>query len=90
LLPSGWRLSPAFDLNPNIDRAEHALHLDIGDNRANLESVIATAQYYELTTDQAAQIVDEVLGVTRQWENVAKNLGIPRGDIELMRAAFLN
>jgi len=89
LLPSGWRLSPAFDLNPNIDKSEHALNLDMGDNRANLDSVIATAQYYELTPDQATQIVGEVLGVTRGWEGAAKNLAISRGDIELMRAAFL-
>ena len=75
-------------MNPNIDKAEHALNLDIGDNRANLESVIATAQYYELTQDQAVQIVNEILSVTRTWEAVAKNLAISRGDIELMRAAF--
>lgn len=89
LQPSGWRLSPAFDLNPNIDKGEHALNVDMGDNRANLDSVIATAQYYELTPDQATQVVGEVLGVTREWEGVAKNLAISRGDIELMRAAFL-
>lgn len=89
LLPGGWRLSPAFDLNPNIDKAEHALNVDMGDNRANLDSVIATALYYELTPDQATKVVGEVLGVTREWEGVAKNLAISRGDIELMRAAFL-
>jgi len=64
------------------------LSIDIGDNRANLESVIATAQYYELTQDQAVQIVSEILSVTRTWEAVAKNLAISRGDIELMRGAF--
>ena len=89
LLPNGWRLSPAFDLNPNIDKAEHALNLDMGDNRANMDSVIATAQYYELSADQAAQIVDEILRVTRQWESIANQLAISRADIELMRAAFL-
>lgn len=89
LLPGGWRLSPAFDLNPNIDKVEHALNVDMGDNRANLDSVIATALYYELTPDQATKVVGEVLGVTREWEGVAKNLAISRGDIELMRAAFL-
>ena len=90
LTQNGWRLSPAFDLNPNIDKADHALNLDIGDNRANLENVIATAPYYELNTDEAVKIADQVLRVTSQWEDVAKKLAIPRGDIELMRAAFLN
>jgi serine/threonine-protein kinase HipA len=90
LMQNGWRLSPAFDLNPNIDKADHALNLDIGDNRANLENVIATAPYYELNTDEAVKIADQVLRVTSQWEDVAKKLAIPRGDIEIMRAAFLN
>lgn len=89
LSPDGWRLSPAFDLNPNIDKAEHVLNLDMGDNRPSLESVITTAPYYELSTDQAALIVDEVLKVTRQWEDVAKHLTLPRGEVELMRAVFL-
>lgn len=89
LMQNGWRLSPAFDLNPNIDKADHALNLDMGDNRANLDSVIATAPYYELNTEEAAKIVDQVLKVTSQWEGVAKKLAISRGDIELMRAAFL-
>jgi serine/threonine-protein kinase HipA len=88
LMPTGWRLSPAFDINPNIDKAEHALNFDMGASRANLESIIATAQYYELTQDQAKQVANEILGVTRTWEAVAKNLAISRGDIELMRAAF--
>lgn len=88
LMPTGWRLSPAFDINPNIDKADHALNFDMGNSRANLESIIATAQYYELTQDQAKQVANEILGVTRAWEAVAKNLAISRGDIELMRAAF--
>jgi serine/threonine-protein kinase HipA len=29
LEPTGWHLSPAFDLNPNIDKAEQALNLDM-------------------------------------------------------------
>ena len=88
LLPSGWRLSPAFDLNPNIDKNEHALNLDSNDNRANLDSVIATAHYYELSNEQATEIVDEVLAATRKWESLAKHFHISRADIELMRTAF--
>ena len=26
--PSGWRLSPAFDMNPNPNKIEHALTID--------------------------------------------------------------
>lgn len=89
LTPNGWRLSPAFDLNPNIDKAEHALNLDERDNLASLENIVSTAPYYELNSDQATKIVDEVLNITKDWENLAKQLSISRADIELMRAAFV-
>ena len=31
LAPDGWRLAPAFDLNPNIERSHHQLAIDSND-----------------------------------------------------------
>jgi len=36
LCKTGWRLAPAFDVNPNIDKAEHVLNIDDMDNRPSL------------------------------------------------------
>jgi serine/threonine-protein kinase HipA len=88
LTQSGWRLSPAFDLNPTIDKAEHVLSLDFNENRLGFECVMATAEYYDLSLDQAVGIQAEVLQSVRQWEVIAKTLRIPRAEIELMRPAF--
>ena len=33
-------------------------------------------------------IIDEVLSAVKTWKEVAKNIGIPRSEIELMKAAF--
>lgn len=88
LTQAGWRLSPAFDLNPTIDKAEHVLSLDFNENRLGPECVMATAEYYDLSLDQAAGIQEEVLQAIRQWETIAKTLRIPRAEIELMRPAF--
>jgi serine/threonine-protein kinase HipA len=86
---TGWQLSPAFDLNPNIDKADHVLNLDINDNRPLFNSLIATAEYYELGNEEAKEIMNEVLEVTRGWESVANKLQISNAEIELMRAAFM-
>lgn len=86
---TGWRLSPAFDLNPNIDKVGHAIELDINTNDLDVESLIGTAQYYDLKPDQAWQIQKEVLQVVKGWEATAKHLRIPNAEIELMRSAFL-
>jgi serine/threonine-protein kinase HipA len=88
LTPTGWRLAPAFDLNPNIDKADHVLNLDETDNRPSVATVIDTAEWYRLSKDQGAAIVSEVMGATRHWRQAARRLGISRADIEIMAAAF--
>lgn len=88
LTKEGWRLAPAFDVNPNIDKADHVLNLDDIDNRPSLETVMATAEFYELTAARAEQIVSEIVDVVNNWRSAAKRLGISNAEIELMAPAF--
>jgi serine/threonine-protein kinase HipA len=88
LTSTGWRLAPAFDVNPNIGKADHVLNLDETDNRPSLATVIATAEWYRLSKDQGAALVAQIVEQTRQWRAVAARLEISRADIELMAAAF--
>ena len=88
LTPTGWRLSPAFDLNPNPERADHVLNLDEADNRPSLATVIATSEWYVPSRDRGVAIVEEVLRETRQWRAAANRLKIARADIELTAPAF--
>ena len=88
LTPNGWRLAPAFDLNPNTDRADHVLNIDESDNRGTLASVIETSEYYLDSKDRGRAIVAEVLHETRRWRELAHQLKIARADIELTAAAF--
>lgn len=85
---NGWRLAPAFDVNPNIDKAEHVLNIDDTDNRPSLETVLATAEFYGLSPDQARQVVDEVVSAVDSWPDAARKAGIARGDVELTASAF--
>jgi serine/threonine-protein kinase HipA len=88
LTPTGWRLAPAFDVNPSIDKADHVLNLDETDNRPNMATIIDTSEWYDLSKDQGAAVVSEVLSVTRRWRQAATRLGIAMADIELMAGAF--
>jgi len=85
---TGWRLAPAFDLNPNIDKAEHVLNLDDGDNRPSLETVLNTAEFYGLTNDSAKNILEEVASAVDQWERIARKVHIAAADIDLTAGAF--
>lgn len=85
---TGWRLAPAFDVNPNIDKSEHVLNIDDADNRPSLETVLTTAAFYGLTEERGKQIVEEVASAVDGWEDAASQTGIARGDVELTAGAF--
>lgn len=88
LAETGWRLAPAFDVNPNIDKAEHVLCLDDADNRPSLETVLDTAKFYGLSDGQARQIMDEVAGAVAGWQDAARRARIYAADIDLTALAF--
>lgn len=90
LTKDGWRLSPAFDINPCQEKAGHVLNIDDRDNRPLLENALTTAEYYELSNAKAMEILSEVAQVVKSWVDVATRRGIPRADIILMESAFLH
>ena len=85
---TGWRLAPAFDMNPSIDKADHVLNIDDADNRPSLEAALSTAAFYGLTGVQARRVLDEVVSVVKGWPDEARKLGMAAADIELAHAAF--
>ncbi len=88
LTSSGWRLAPALDVNPDIEKAEHVLNLDESDNRPSLATVVKTAEWLLAPKDRGAKIVGEITEVTRRWREVAARAKIARADIELTAIAF--
>ena len=85
---NGWRLAQAFDVNPNIDKAEHVLNIDDSDNRPSLQTVLTTAAFYGQSPERGKQIVEEVSSAVDGWRDAARKVGIARGDVELTAAAF--
>jgi len=85
---NGWQLAPAFDVNPNIDKAEHVLNIDDADSRPSLQTVLSTAPFYGLAADQALQVVEEVASAVDNWRDAARKAGIAAADVELTTGAF--
>lgn len=85
---NGWRLAPAFDVNPNVDKAEHVLNIDDSDNRPSLETVLSTAAFYGLSQEHAKRAVTEVVHAVDGWRDSARQAGIARADTELTAIAF--
>lgn len=88
LTAAGWILSPAYDLNPSIEKDGLALNIDTDNNALDFELAKSVGLYFRLNEEQMEKIIQEVLKVTRNWKIVAKEIGISRGEQDLMTKAF--
>ncbi|WGS53824.1 type II toxin-antitoxin system HipA family toxin [Paraburkholderia sp. D15] len=85
---SGWRLSPAFDMNPNPARREHALTFDGASALPDLDAVVETADFYRLDAKETQRIVDEVRDAVTTWRDEAAALNLSRPEIQRMENVF--
>lgn len=88
LTDTGWRLSPAYDMNPN--EMGNGLTLNISENSNDLDISLAleTAHLYQLKSDSAESILKEMRQEVSHWRNIAKKLGISNSEIEQTKRAF--
>jgi serine/threonine-protein kinase HipA len=85
---TGWRLAPAFDLNPNPVRRSHALLLDDASTEPDLATVTRTARHYRLTPASANAVVQDLRTVVASWSRVARAMRLPVAEIGAIEAAF--
>jgi serine/threonine-protein kinase HipA len=88
LTKKGWKLSPAYDLNPIVGK--HGLHLNITDvdNALDYQLAFDVKDFFRLSQTQATKIYNEVLNAVKQWQTVAKRLGISRAEQAMKQSAF--
>src|SRR5882672_7554387 len=66
----GWRLAPAYDLNPvplDIKPRVLTTAIDEDDGTASLDLALATAAHYKVKDDQARTIAREVGAAVSRW-----------------------
>jgi serine/threonine-protein kinase HipA len=78
--PAGWRLAPAFDMNPSFKKEEHVLALDLENRLPDLSLVLDTAGYYRLDKKRARAIIEKVIEIVSDWERRARSHGLSRQD----------
>jgi len=88
LTPAGWRLSPAFDINPSTDKIGLALNIDMDNNALDLELAKSIGIYFRLNEKEMKRIIDEVKSAVSGWKNLASEIGISRNEQNLMSSAF--
>lgn len=89
LLEGGWRLSPAYDINPNYQGEYMALMMN-GDDRCNTQRAVDASDFFRITRGDAVQYVTMVKNIVRDnWKKLAKKRGISNSECKEMEPAFI-
>jgi len=88
LTTSGWRLSPAFDINPSTDKNGLTLNIDMDSNALDLKLAKSVGIYFRLDETVMKRIIDEVSTSISCWQKLANEIGIARSEQNLMASAF--
>lgn len=87
----GWRLSPAYDINPmpvDVRSRVLSMMIDDQDNSASFDLVLEVGEYFGLRTDDMKVIVREVASAVSRWREEAGLQGISNSEITRMSSAF--
>jgi len=84
----GWILSPAYDLNPSIDKDGLALNIDTDSNELDYKVAKSVGDYFRLNEKEMNTIINEILAVVNTWKEIAKEIGITNKEQQLMSKAF--
>lgn len=83
-----WHLSPAYDLNPSVEKAGLGLNIDMESNALDFDLARSVGEYFELSDPEMDFIITQVQDGISNWRDLANNLNIPRSEQELMAPAF--
>ena len=85
---NGWRLAPAYDINPVPFGEGLKLNISEADNSQDLELAKSVAKYFRLKKDKTDKIIREVVNVVKTWRTIAHSLSISKTEQDQMAAAF--
>ena len=88
---TGWRLCPAYDMNPEAESRkprEALLSIDGIDNSINLAIALDAAGDFGVAAAEARAEARRMAQVVATWRDRAKALRLPRGQIGALAGAF--
>ena len=88
LQKNGWQLSPAYDINPSIDKDGLSLNIDSNNNALDFDLAKSVGAFFQLNEKQMDDILKEVKVVVKNWKTEATKIGISKAEITLMSSAF--
>jgi serine/threonine-protein kinase HipA len=84
----GIQLSPAYDINPSVDRNELSLAIDETETACDVSVAMNAYKSYGITAAQANEALRAVDTAVSGWRKEADKFGIPKAEQALMAEAF--
>lgn len=84
----GWRLSPAYDLNPNPQGLGLSLGITEEDCSLDFGLALQVAPAFRLKPAEAETRLTRIRATVSHWSETADRLGIPRAEQTLFAPAF--
>jgi serine/threonine-protein kinase HipA len=84
----GWRLAPAFDMNPAREARQHSISLDGTTHDPDVLAAFATHRLWGLSDPAARAVLRDVVTAASGWRAEAARAGIGRGEQDMVGVAF--
>jgi len=85
---AGIRLSPAYDINPTVNRNELSLAIDETETICDVSVAMDAREIYGISAAQADAALKSVEAAVATWRAQANRFGISRAKQNLMSVAF--
>ena len=86
---SGWTLSPAYDLNPNSWRQNHALSFDGFNSLPSMKLFRSLSPYFRYGSEtEANNELERICEGVSRWKDMAKSVGLESREIVRMEKSF--
>lgn len=88
LSKNGWRLSPAYDINPIEKGIGLSLNISEDDNSLDFDLCMEVIDYFRWKEQEASLFIKQTKEMVSQWRERAHRMKIPNKEQTLMESAF--
>jgi len=88
LTSNGWKLSPAYDINPIEKGIGLSLNISEDDNSLDYDLCISVAGYFRWKKEDAVNYINRTKKTVSQWKKRASAMNITSAEQVMMESAF--
>jgi len=84
----GWRLSPGYDISPNIHQQRHILRINGGDGPFMRQDILAEGRRFGLSAQKCRRLFEAVYKSLADWEKIFDECGVSWEHTRELRSAI--